>query len=277
MATNPGFAYQSALRVYDEAKSDEEKLKALKLMYQTAPKHKSAEKLVSDIKNKISKLKAKLEKTKKQSKKGFQISLKKEGAATIVLVGTTNTGKSTLLKKLTCAKVKIDEYEYTTKKPEIGILDYHGIKLQIVEIPSIFEKFENSDLGPTYLSMIRYSDLILLFFNTPKEKALLDRELTEINVPILIFNNQKNLEDEIWGRLDIIKVQTKMPGKKPDYPPVALDKGSVIKDLAIHVHKDFVKNFRFARVWGKSAKFPGTQVGLTHKLADDDIVELHLK
>lgn len=127
--------------------------------------------------------------------------------------------------------------------------------------------------------MIKQAELIILFFNTPKEKKILDEELTktEIKIPILIYNKQENIGDEIWKRLDIIKVRTKMPGKKPDHPPVALKKDSEVRDLAEHVHKDFIKNFRFARIWGKSAKFEGQSVGLNHKLKDDDIVELHLK
>ena len=277
MATNAGHEYASAMQEYQDAGSDEERLKALKLMYQKAPKHKSSEKLVADLKNKISKLKAKLVKTKKQAKKSKGISIKKEGVATISLVGTTNTGKSTLLKELTGAKVKIASYEYTTKKPEVGISDYHGVKLQIVEIPSLFENFENSGRGPAYLALVRQSDLLILFFNSAKEKTLLDKELTDINIPILIYNKQENIGEEMWKRLGLIKVQTKMPGKKPDYPPVALKKQSTIKDLAEHVHKDYLKNFKFARLWGKSVKYSGQRCGLTHSLMDDDIVELHLK
>lgn len=289
MATNPGYEYAGALKAYEEAQTDEEKLKALKVVYQAAPKHKSAEKLLADIKIRISKLKSKIEKNKKQSKKSFNISLKKEGAATIALVGTTNTGKSTLLKKLTGANVKIDSYEYTTEKIELGVLDYYGIKLQIVEIPSLFENFINSEMGPTYISIIKQANLIILFFNTPREKQLLDKELTEINIPILIFNDQQNIKDEIWKRLSIIKVQTKMPGKKPTYPPIALKRGSTIKDLAEHIHKDFLKNFKergknskkivnpWARVWGKSVRFQGQRCGYNHKLEDNDVVELHIK
>ena len=74
-----------------------------------------------------------------------------------------------------------------------------------------------------------------------------------------------------------IKVKTKTPGKKPDYPPVPLKRGSTIKDLAEHVHKDFIKKFKFARVWGKSVKYDNQRCGLNHILKDDDIVELHLK
>ena len=72
-----------------------------------------------------------------------------------------------------------------------------------------------------------------------------------------------------------MKIYTKQPRKKHDYPPLALEKGASVRDLANNVHKDFVRNFKFARVWGKSAKFEGQRVGIDHKLKDEDIVEFH--
>ena len=91
----------------------------------------------------------------------------------------------------------------------------------------------------------------------------------------------------MWRRLNLIKVSTKQPGKKPDYPPVALEKGSTVEDVALHVHKDFIKtNIKsqgknkiiirpFARVWGKSVRFDGQTVGMEHVLEEGDVVELH--
>ncbi len=275
MVTNPGYEYANAVKQFEAAKTDEDRLNALRLMYQTAPKHKSSEKLLADIKSKIAKLRVKIE--KQQKKTGLQLSIKKEGAAQIVIVGTTNSGKSTLLKKLTNAKVEIAPYEFTTKEPVVGILDYKGIKLQIIEIPAVVPNFKNTEKGPFLLSLIKQSDLVVLLFNSPQEKKMLDHELQEINIPILIYNNQENIVDEIWSRLDIIKIYTKQPGHKPAYPPLALKKGSIIEDLAEHIHKDFIKKFRFARIWGKSAAFPGQQLGLKHRLEDNDVVELHLK
>ncbi len=278
MPTNPDYEYSNAMKVYLEASTDEDKLKALKTMLSKAPNHKSSQTLRADIKNKIAKLRGKLERTKKQAKKGQHISIKKEGVATIVLVGSTNTGKSTVLKQLTGAKVEIAHYQYTTKKPEVGIMDYEGLKIQVIEIPSLFENFSESEKGPTYLSLIKQADAMILFFNNPDEKKMIDKELikTEVQIPTLIYNHQDNLKTEIWKRLNLIKVQTKLPGKKPDYPPIALEKGSTVRDLASHVHKDFFKKFKFARVWG-STKFQGAQVGLTRVLQDNDVVELHAK
>ena len=59
--------------------------------------------------------------------------------------------------------------------------------------------------------------------------------------------------------------------------PITLKAGSTIKDMAEHVHKDFLKKFNYARVWGKSAKHDSMKVGLDHRLEDDDVVEIHLK
>ena len=46
--------------------------------------------------------------------------------------------------------------------------------------------------------------------------------------------------------------------------------------MAEQVHKDFIKRFKYARIWGTSVKHPGSQVGIDHRLHDEDIVELHM-
>ncbi len=40
------------------------------------------------------------------------------------------------------------------------------------------------------------------------------------------------------------------------------------------LHREFRKKFRFANVWGKSAKFPGQTVGIDHVLQDGDILSI---
>ena len=276
MPINADIFYQKAEEEYLKSDSPEEQLQCLQKMLSLAPNHKGSEKLRKGIKTKIAKLRESL---KKSSKKGsFQkISIKREGAALISIVGPTNSGKSTLLNKLTNANTLVADYKFTTKKPVQGILDYHGIKLQLIEIPAIVENFSKTENGPSLLSLIKSSDLIIFMFDSPKEKSLLDKELSNINVKRIIYNNEKNFTDKIWISLDIVKVYTKQPGKSKDYPPIALDKGSTVRDLAKSVHKDFLKNFKYAVVNGSSAKFKDQRVGLSHKLLDDDVVEFHIK
>ncbi|MBT3866159.1 TGS domain-containing protein [Candidatus Woesearchaeota archaeon] len=279
MATNPGFDFQRSEEEYRDADGPNEKLNALKKMLKTAPKHKSSEKLLASIKERISKLKTTIEKQSKSSGRGYSPTIKKEGAAQICLVGKTNSGKSKLLNDLTGTNVEVADYKFTTKKPEIGVMDYHGIKIQIVEIPAIVENFEDSVMGPTYKGILKQADLMVFLFRDVKDKGFLDKELSEVVTERAIYNDQdvKKFKDDLWRKLGIIKVYTKQPGREKDLPPVAFAKDSTLRDVAKKVHKDFLKSFKYARVYGKSAKFKGQTVGLDHVLADDDVVEIHMK
>ncbi|MBW2963264.1 50S ribosome-binding GTPase [Candidatus Woesearchaeota archaeon] len=277
MPTNVTYEYSRAEQEYHQASTPKEKLEALKKMLSTGPTHKGAEKLRKEIKSKIAKIKEKLKKEAAKKKGGFSFSIKKEGAAQVILIGTPNSGKSTLLNQLTGAKVAVADYPFTTTRPEIGMMDIEGIKIQIVEIPAIVQNFEDTELGPTFLGIARTADLMVLMFNNIEERKLLEKELNDVDTPRMYFNRDQDPKKQIWQNLRIIKVYTKEPGKKPTFPPIALKKSSVIKDMAGRIHKDFLKRFSYAKVWGKSAKFPGQMCGLNHKLEDGDIVEIHLK
>jgi len=115
-----------------------------------------------------------------------------------------------------------------------------------------------------------------------KEEKFIDKELKTAGIKgkrIVVRKKEDyyHVKNRIWQALDLIYVFTKTPGKEKDYPPIALKKGSTVKKLALEVHKDFVKKFNFAKVWGKSAKHAGMKCGVKHILKSGDIVELHTK
>ena len=79
----------------------------------------------------------------------------------------------------------------------------------------------------------------------------------------------------IYKTLDIIRVYTKTPGQKADLTdPVVVRTGSTVEAVAESVHKDFVKQLRYAQVWG-SGKFDGQKVKREYVLQEGDILELH--
>ena len=88
----------------------------------------------------------------------------------------------------------------------------------------------------------------------------------------------EELKAVIYERLGFIRVYLKPKGAKADLeePLVILD-GSTVRAVCEHLHRDFVNLFRYALVWGKSAKFPGQSVGLEHELRDSDILSIITK
>lgn len=90
--------------------------------------------------------------------------------------------------------------------------------------------------------------------------------------------NLDRLKDLIFEKIGLIRVYLKPQSGKVDYSaPLILRKGDTIEDVCNAIHRDFVKKFRYAMVWGKSAKYPGQRVGLEHMVEDEDVVRLIIK
>ncbi len=89
----------------------------------------------------------------------------------------------------------------------------------------------------------------------------------------------EELKEVIYNSLDFIRVYCKEVNEKADLEePLIMRKGSTIREMCQRLHKDFVTNFRYAKVWGTSAKFPGQVFKQPrHTLQDGDIVEIHVK
>jgi len=283
MPTNVTPEYQKAEKEYFQAEGLKDRLKCLQRMLSVAPSHKGGEKLRKEIKQKISRYKSLLEKEKQSSRgSGRGLGIKKECAAQVVILGKTNSGKSFLLSKITNANPLVAEYEYTTKKPEVGTMEYKGVPIQIIELPAITKNFYEKEKGPMLLSLAREAELIVILIKDLKDKKFIknELELAGVDNQILVVDRNKNIseiKENIWKKLDLIYIFTKSPGKEKDFPPISLKKGANVRELASHVHKDFVKKFNFARIWGASAKHDGMNYGLKHKLKSGDIVELHIK
>ncbi len=82
----------------------------------------------------------------------------------------------------------------------------------------------------------------------------------------------------IFDALGFIRLYMRPQGGDADYEePLVLKKGSTIGEVCDDLHREFRRRFRYAQVWGESAKFAGQRVGLDHELADEDVVTLILK
>ncbi|KPJ52181.1 hypothetical protein AMJ39_08460 [candidate division TA06 bacterium DG_24] len=87
----------------------------------------------------------------------------------------------------------------------------------------------------------------------------------------------EDLRTYVYRALEIIRVYTKEPNRPPDREdPVILKRGSTVLDAARSIHKDFARNLKYARIWGSNT-YDGQRVERAHVLADEDIIEFHIR
>ena len=122
----------------------------------------------------------------------MQITLELKVLADVGLVGFPNAGKSTLLSVITDAKPKIADYEFTTLKPNLGIVKYRDFKTFVMaDIPGIIEgASDGKGLGHYFLRHIERKSTILFMIKSDSDDIvnsynILLKELKKYNPEML--------------------------------------------------------------------------------------------
>ena len=206
--------YFDAEKRLRQAKNPEEKIEALEAMIAIMPKHKGTDHLYGDLRRRIAKLTEEAERRSATSRASFYI--RKEGAGQVALVGLPNVGKSQLLAAVTDAMPEIAEYPFTTKSPNIGMMKFENIQIQLVDTPTVTGKDSRVWLN----NIARNADLVAIIVdlsNNPiKQVETTLQELENIGiVPVstkiteatigkrqrkmLIISNKSDLENSGAG------------------------------------------------------------------------------
>jgi len=115
-----------------------------------------------------------------------------------------------------------------------------------------------------------------------------EKYLSEVNArlknwnPMLISASSglglAELKEKIYTSLDLIPIFLKPQGQKADLEePLIIRRGATVEEVCRTIHRDFKEKFRYAQVWGTSAKFPGQTVGLSHIMEADDLLTVVMK
>lgn len=384
MPTNLPAEAQKALSKYQVARTIPEKIKALEEALSLIPDHKGTEKLRGQLKRRIAELKREAEKkaTAKTSRRDF-FTVSKEGDSQVVIIGSTNSGKSSLLRALTNAKPTVAPYPFSTDKPIPGMMYYEDVEIQLVEVPAILtEELEETQYTTRSLSLVKNSDGVIILLDglknpvkqlekilelldesgisikprkgeiiiekkdsggirivtfgrlhgtyreveellrnvgiknavvkiygdasiedleetiiretiykkalivlnkvdsiMPSELDKLKNMIENLQIPFTYISAEKkeNLEDlkeKIFKSLRLIRVYTQKDGVV-SRKPIVMNENSTVRELAERIHKDLARNMRYARIWGRSVRIQGQQVGSEHILQDGDIVEIY--
>uniref|UniRef100_A0A8C0BMF8 Developmentally-regulated GTP-binding protein 1 n=1 Tax=Buteo japonicus TaxID=224669 RepID=A0A8C0BMF8_9AVES len=88
--------------------------------------------------------------------------------------------------------------------------------------------------------------------------------------------NFDDLLEKIWDYLKLVRIYTKPKGQLPDYTsPVVLPYcKTTVEDFCMKIHKNLIKDFKYALVWGSSVKHNPQKVGKDHTLEDEDVIQI---
>ncbi|EAQ86472.1 conserved hypothetical protein [Chaetomium globosum CBS 148.51] len=79
--------------------------------------------------------------------------------------------------------------------------------------------------------------------------------------------------DRCWKELNLIRIYTKRKGVDPDCSEALIVRSnSTIEDVCDRIHRTLKDTFKYALVWGASARHIPQRVGLGHPVADEDVV-----
>ena len=192
------------------------------------PYHKGTEHHIGKLRAKLARLRDRAgeQESRRGGGKGGGYAVRKQGDATVVLVGPPSAGKSTLLNALTNATSRIAPYAFTTVTVIPGMMEYKNAKIQILDVPGLIEGAEEGKgRGREVLSVVRAADLIIIMSDVSRPEALdriagiLEKNGIRLNKKPPIVRTEKKLSGGIivhsnvaqeLGRQTIKEVATEM-------------------------------------------------------------------
>ena len=172
----------------------------------------------------------------------------------------------------------------------VVLLDLYGSTLQqyedVMDILHSLRVYADESEVPADLRKPPFIKKILIVANKmdkPEDVEDLDvfMELTEMRMPCIGMSVRtgKNIPlfmERIFDLSEVIRVYTKSPGKEPDMKaPYVIPRESTLEELAGRIHKDFVKQLKNARIWGRAVR-DGQMVQRDYVMQDGDVVEINV-
>ncbi len=272
-------------------------------MIKVMPGHKSAENLRANLRNRLVRFKEQLEKSKKNKRGSGKPGIKKDGPQAI-LIGLTQSGKSSIMELLTNTHPSIGSYPFVTKEPLLGVMHYEGVRIQVVDLPAINSEYADlglvngadtlliiitslADLDQIEPFLVKSSGKRILIINKvdllaeeDKRKLIAKLQTKKSNYLLISAKTKANLDllkKKILESFNIIRIYTQEPNKPPTAEPFIAKPGTTVEQMAEKIKKSLAKQIKETKIWGPSSKFPGQKVGLSHVLMDKDIVEFHTR
>ena len=246
-----------------------------------------------------------------QARKASRRSSKtKKETPQFLVIGLTNSGKSTLINNLCGTQIPVEDYEYTTVELQFGAMEFEGIKFQLVELPAISEggwEYDKSTLAHVYST-----DCLLVLGNTFADFSIVINELEQQNIELkekregdgfaqvsprsipailvkkenlgfISHNNLKNvylndiesLKKTMFEIIRPLRIFTMNSFNEIEDQPIVFYKDTVnVEDVVIKISKSKLDVFKDAVVLEGGPNGRRKRVGISYELKDKDVVHL---
>lgn len=140
-----------------------------------------------------------------------------------------------------------------------------------ITVDQLIDALEGNRVYIHSFTLVNKIDLI----KEDERDALLEQFDDVIGISANTKFNIEELKDKMISQLKLIRIYLKPQGEEIDYEePLIIRDGSNIGEVCDKLHRTFRKEFKFARIWGSSAKHPGQRVSLNHVLEDEDVLSI---
>ncbi len=179
----------------------------------------------------------------------FEIGLTLKVLADIGFVGKPSAGKSTLLSKVSNAKPKIADYDFTTLNPQLGFVNIDDHSFVVADLPGLIEgAAQGKGLGHEFLKHIDRCRVVahIVDFGDPDKNPIKDynqinSELKEYKLGLeerkqVVIANKSDLEDYADN---LVLFKNKFPGLEVVEISAATEKGiTMLKRILYKAYVD---------------------------------------
>ncbi len=163
-------------------------------------------------------------------------------------------------------------------KEMLRIYDINHARVMIredIDVEELIDVLLGNRVYAPSLTVMNKIDLVNAGFTSELEKKL-KYDFVPISAEADV--NVAALKEEIYKRLDFVRIFMRRRTGETDFvEPMIVKNGSTVLEVCNKVHRAMKDDFRYAQVWGKSVKFGGQRVGISHRLMDKDVLTIITK